>query len=775
MNLFSSENKASVYSWPLWVSIALAIAAFFWVVGPLALNPQNLAWLDGGFDPTQHYLGWAFFRNSAWSFPLGLNPAFGMDISSSIVYSDSIPLLAFLFKPFSALLPETFQYFGLWLLLCFILQAYFAWRLMALLQLSSVATIGATLLFVFSPPMFWRIGLHAALVAHWVILAGLYLNFRSSRAHRFIYWALLLSVCALIHFYLLSMVLGLWLASLLDDWLIGLRSQASYAGAFLNSRSLRTSSRWGFSQGLVELVITLGVVVLVMWVAGYFVVSQSDAATQSFGISRMNILAPFDAQRWSYGLPSLPDTQGALSDMDMSARTYENFMYWGAGILVILVLAGMLFVWRCISSVSQVGHHQKKYSNPAFTDHEEGVINLSWSRHGILYLLLIGFTLLALSNQVALGPWSWTLPLPESLYQLASMYRASSRFFWPIWYTVAFVAIASMVRVVSPKGMTVLLVLCALVQIADTRAGWKSIRSLTMKPIRTELALELRDPFWVAAGSHYRQLVRIPVDPNWTKVLPPHWSTFANYAALHHMQTNSAYLARQSAQKLERSNSLLQQMLAAGQWDPQTLYLLGNEEVKTVLAKSDPERDLLAIINGHIVFAPGWLSCVTCPPIPAMLRITPNMVQTQLNQAIGFDTLGNGKYFLQGPNWAYPESWGTWALNQSAELTLPVPQALLAQTPGKSTLKLILEARALVNDQQVTQEVRISINGDTPISYSLSKDAHNQIEISLDQQVIQAGYVHLVFHFPHARRPKDMGMGQDERLLCLGLISATFK
>jgi len=37
------------------------------------------------------------------------------------VFFDSIPLLAFLFKPFTSLLPEPFQYFDLWLLACFIL------------------------------------------------------------------------------------------------------------------------------------------------------------------------------------------------------------------------------------------------------------------------------------------------------------------------------------------------------------------------------------------------------------------------------------------------------------------------------------------------------------------------------------------------------------------------------------------------------------------------------------------------------------------------------
>jgi len=753
-------------------SILIGLGSFFLVVGPLALNPNNVAWLDGGFDPTQHYLGWVFFRHSPWSIPLGLNPHFGMDISSSIVYSDSIPLLAFFFKLFAALLPETFQYFGLWLLLCFILQAYFAWRLMALLQKSILATIAATMLFVFSPPMFWRIGLHAALVAHWVILAGLYLNIRPSRDHRFIYWVLLLGVCSLIHFYLLSMVLGLWIASLLDDWRIGLRSKTAYQATDLDTSSMDISLRFGFNKVLLEFTITLALVALVMWVAGYFAVSGVDAATQSFGISRMNLLAPFDAQQWSYGLPSLPDAQGTISDVDMSARTYENFMYWGAGILAIVFLAGIIFSWRRISDLNQDRCRQEQYPHTALASLDKDAINLSWSQHGALYLVLIGFTLLALSNQLAIGPWTWTFPLPEPIYQLASMYRASSRFFWPAWYVIVLIAIASMARVISPKGMTVLLVLCALVQIADTRSGWKSIRSLTMKPARSELAIELRDPFWQAAGNHYRQLVRIPVDPSWTKVLPPHWSTFANYAASHQMETNSVYLARQSAQKMERSNSNLQKMLSAGQWDPRTLYVLGNEEIQSVLAKSDPNRDLLATINGHIVFAPTWLACTTCPQVSETLRINSKMVQTQLGQAIGFDALGNGKYFLQGSNWAHPESWGVWAVGQRAVLTLPLPA--IAGTKTKPPSQLILEVRALVNNQQATQEIGISVNKQKPMAFTLNKDDRNQITIPLSPQVIKEGYVKLVFDLPTARRPQDIGIGNDDRLLSIGLTSAQF-
>ena len=102
------------------------------MVGVNPLIPSNIGWLLNKLDPAQHFLGWDFYRNSPWTLPVGLNPRFGLDLSSSIVYSDSIPLLAIPFKVFASFLPSPFQYFGLWVLVCFILQAWACWKLIEL-------------------------------------------------------------------------------------------------------------------------------------------------------------------------------------------------------------------------------------------------------------------------------------------------------------------------------------------------------------------------------------------------------------------------------------------------------------------------------------------------------------------------------------------------------------------------------------------------------------------------------------------------------------------
>ena len=75
-----------------WAPILIGVTGFILVVGPNVMHPKNINWLLTDFDMTLEYLGWAFYRHSPWSSPIGLNPNFGLDISSSIIYSNSLPI-----------------------------------------------------------------------------------------------------------------------------------------------------------------------------------------------------------------------------------------------------------------------------------------------------------------------------------------------------------------------------------------------------------------------------------------------------------------------------------------------------------------------------------------------------------------------------------------------------------------------------------------------------------------------------------------------------------
>ena len=101
--------------------VSVSIALFIYLLGLKFINPINQEWLYGKDLPI-YQIGWKYFRTDMWRFPLGLNPNFGIYAGGSIVFTDSIPIFAIFFKIFSSYIPQNFQYFSIWILLCIYLQ-----------------------------------------------------------------------------------------------------------------------------------------------------------------------------------------------------------------------------------------------------------------------------------------------------------------------------------------------------------------------------------------------------------------------------------------------------------------------------------------------------------------------------------------------------------------------------------------------------------------------------------------------------------------------------
>ncbi len=205
-----------------------AIILLIW--GPGVLPPWRTGWMLSGQvgpDPVQYWLGWAFFRDDPWRWPPGLNPRYGMELSSSVFYADAIPLLALAFKLLWPVLPLD-QYWGLWLVACGALQALFAALAVRRLGGGALAQVAAGGLMALSPMLLNRLGGHFALGGQWLVLAGLWLWWAPPGRARPWGWALLAAAAALIHSYLLPMVLALWLA---DAWRRGAWAAARWSWA----------------------------------------------------------------------------------------------------------------------------------------------------------------------------------------------------------------------------------------------------------------------------------------------------------------------------------------------------------------------------------------------------------------------------------------------------------------------------------------------------------------------------------------------------------------
>lgn len=693
--------KVSGKRWTLaLLPLLMGVVAFFMVIGPRALDPQNIAWLESG-DPATHYLGWVFFRHAPWSFPLGLNPSYGLELGSAVIFSDSNPLLAFLFKPFNSWLPETFQYFGIWLLACFVLQAWFAWKLMGLLTPNVVLRLLGTGLFLFSPPMFLRMGGHLSLAGHFLILAALYLALHPGVQKRRLAWGALLAATALVHAYLLAMVALIWIADL--------------AGRTRKGQLNRRTA-------LIEGVLLFSLVSLCCWQAGYFSIGDGTASG-GFGLYRMNLLAPIDANGWSSLLPNLPEASG----------DYEGFNYLGAGTLLLAICAGIAL----LRGKTNVGNAVRKLP--------------------VLLLALIGLLLFALSNEIGLGLLNLHYPLPGKIVKLASIFRASGRMFWPVFYVIVFVVIYLVVRGNRTRTAVCLLAVALGVQVVDTHAGWVGLRQNRMMAPASEWSTPLRDPFWASAASHYANI----------RALPPQnqsdtWLPLANYAASFGLKTDVAYLGRMSSTALEQARNKTRRMLETGQYEPDSLYILDENTLLDAVKTINSETDLLARIDGLVVLAPGWKQCTQCLAVPDEAR---SMQLVPLIK-VGQQQLFNYKTHHLTQGWGAPETWGTWSDGADADILLRVP-------PEARTI--VIDALAFVQPTHLGQTVAFSINGVQAVTTRLTTLQGNHIEIPLTAAIHDAvasdKLMHIHVQLPDAISPKQLGLGDDQRVMGLGMKS----
>jgi len=158
------------------VPALLATAVFVMIYGFTPLDVTNDSWIMAGYDEsdlTQHYAGWALFRSADWSFPLGMIESMADGTGTMLTFTDSIPIAAIFFKAIDFLLPETFQYFGIYMLLCFILQAIAGYQLMKRKCENPVFCYAGDLLFLTAPILLERSFRHTALESQWFVLFAL--------------------------------------------------------------------------------------------------------------------------------------------------------------------------------------------------------------------------------------------------------------------------------------------------------------------------------------------------------------------------------------------------------------------------------------------------------------------------------------------------------------------------------------------------------------------------------------------------------------------------
>lgn len=417
---------------------------------PHVLDPRRVGWLLDGQDRGQAWLGFYAYQQGGW--PGMRQHLLLAPEGAPLLLTDSLPLVSWLLAP---ILPLGWQWAGWWLLLCVVLQLSFAWALLDRASGLVPRLIGTVLLGAL--PMFFARAPHLSLCAQWLILWALLVYRDPYTAERLSAWLPILGLAALIHSYLLLIVASIWAGVLLRGVVTGPR--------------LATLARG---------VLGIAWVVPLLWVQGVF--------GAGFESSRTYGAFPLALDAWIN--PANPDLTALLpSSPNIMENWFEGFNYLGAGGLAVLALGLGAWLWR----TGQAGGLDPELQR------------LGW--------LIPGFLVLTV---VAIGPHPWWRGEPVFAWRLPPMLRdaldpvrASGRLFWPVTYSVMYVALIGVMQL---RAATLALGAALALQIVDTAPMLAQLRYTSLRASFPARYYRARDPRWDALIARARQVDLWPAD-----------------------------------------------------------------------------------------------------------------------------------------------------------------------------------------------------------------------------------------------------------------------
>jgi hypothetical protein len=259
------SKKYYILKYQLFI-ITVSLSLWVYLLGVDYIKPSNIEWLHSG-DLSINQIGWNFFKNYDWRFPIGSNPNYGIYYQGSVVFSDSIPLLAIFFKLFNKFLPNIFQYFSLWILLSIYFQLFFSFKIIYKLSANLKFSLISSLFFCISTVFLNRSGFHLALSGQWIILSAFYLEINQIK-NKALYRNFNILLSVLIHFYFTIILILFYIFR-------------NIYNIFKKESKLKSF--------IIELSIIFILVISLMYVVGYFTINLDDGLGWGYGFYNFNL------------------------------------------------------------------------------------------------------------------------------------------------------------------------------------------------------------------------------------------------------------------------------------------------------------------------------------------------------------------------------------------------------------------------------------------------------------------------------------------------------
>ena len=543
------------------LGVVPGLVAFFWLYRPI-LDPRKEGWVFADFpatlDTAASGMGWIFYNNDGWHWPLVSDPRYGRDLANSLLFSDTVPAFALPMKVLSHLFGRygTTQIIGVGLLFCFVMQSLLGFALVRSTGGSRLlALIGAA--FFSTVPFLVNLWSINSLYWQWVILAGLLILVREMSARsRTTSWVLLVFVATGVSPYYAAMLVVMGLADHVARGLV-LRSW-----------------RWLLSGSAAT--------VAALFVGGYFwgayTLGFSSASTTAadLGVYAASDLALVDSSVYSRLLP------------DLAGGSDSGFAFVGTGVLALLVVAVVLSLARLRSPAAAARGLVQELRRP-------GVAAVLVS----CLVLAVGSTLPFVDHPGG----RWRLPLPGPVVTGLTVFRANGRFVWPLAYLTVLAGVVLVPRLVrrrSPAvrwGATALVAVALGVQLYDLKAALTGIRDgVRVTATHTPEMQQQLHPIFAAPGVRAVEMVLAFPDPTsspWREV-----GLAAHNASLD--LQSAGYFNRYDVDVIIRLRDEQVKRMQEHRLREDTVYVVSPDYYTAYLKAWAPARVLLTI-DGYLV------------------------------------------------------------------------------------------------------------------------------------------------------------------------------
>ena len=137
-----------------------------------------------------------------------------------------------------------------------------------------------------------------------------------------------------------------------------------------------------------------------------------------------------------------------------------------------------------------------------------------------------------------------------------------------------------------------------------------------------------------------------------------------------------------------------------------------------------------------------------------------------MNTPIFFSPGKEGKQYLKAL-WHEPESWGVWSSDKISKILLPIPVG--------NPKELVLTMRSPITQLHTSNPLVLMVNQKQIIKLDLNKPTGNEVYIEIPKGFDHRKYLEIELNVLNPVKPKDIGLGADERTIGVGLEQAIFR